>query len=259
MNFLYFFSNNKSKLTPIILLLIFFLLTGCGNDIKDPYVLLDNSINQALNKGNWKDAAKLAKSALKLDPKNLDAKVMYAFTQDQNGEQTEAIKKLREVISKNPENFIAQLTLGRILYDMEDYEGAYDSLANAYNLNSDSLDALILFTQCSTKLLAQNTDELLNKLSETKAYKGKPIVYNEMGVYFAKTGNVRKALENLVKAYKLSSKNPTIVLNMAVLCDKYMKQPAKSKFFYERFITLTDNNPAYNLQREQITKRLSSI
>jgi cytochrome c-type biogenesis protein CcmH/NrfG len=259
MTLLSFLSNNKSKLTPAILLFTFFLLTGCGNDIKDPYVLLDSSINQALKEGNWKDANKLAQSALKLDPDNLDAKVMYAFTQDQKGEQAEAIKKLREVISKNPKNFIAQLTLGRILYDMEDYEGAYDSLANAYSFNPDNLDALILFTQCSAKLLAQNTDELLNKLSETKNYKGKPIVYNEMGVYFAKTGNVRKALENLVKAYKLSSKNPTIVLNMAVLCDKYMKQSRKSKFFYERFLSLTDNNPAYNQQREKVTKRLSSI
>ena len=252
-------SKNKTVIPLIIILFAVILLSSCSNDIKDPYVFLDNSVNQALNNGDWKKAEKLAKSALKLDPENLDAKVMFAFTQDQNGEQTEAIKNLRGVISKNPDNFLAQLTIGRILYDMEDYEGAYDSLANAYNLQPNSLDALILYTQCSAKLLAQNTDELLSKLSESKAYKGKPIIYNEMGVYFARTGNTRKALENLVKAYKLSSKNPTIVLNMAVLCDKYLKQVIKSKFFYERFITLTDNNPAYNLQREQIISRLKSI
>ena len=259
MKFLYTRLLENSKLPSILLLLTIFLLSGCGSNIKDPYVLLDNSVNQALHKGNWKKAKNLAKEALTLDPDNLDAQIMYAFTLDQNGEQTEAIRKLRTVISKNPKNFLAQLTLGRILYNMEDNEGAYEFLANAYNLNPDNLDSLILYTQCSSRLLAQNTDELLNQLSKNDTYKGKPIIFNEMGVYFAKTGNIKKALENLVKAYKLSSKNPTIVLNMAVLCDNYLKQPEKSKFFYKRFISLTDNNPAYNLQREQINKRLKSI
>jgi tetratricopeptide (TPR) repeat protein len=251
--------KTKFKHTYIPLLFSALLLAGCGSDIKDPYVLLQNSVHQALDNGNWKKAKNLAEAAVKLDPNNLDAKVMYAFTLDQNGEKTESIRMLREAVEKNPGNFISQLTLGRILYDMKDYEGAYDSLANAYNLKPNSIDALILYTQCSTKLLAQNTDELLNKLSKTKTYKGKPITYNEMGVYFAKTGNIRSALANLIKAYKLSSENPTIVLNLAILCDGYMQQPAKSKFFYKRFISLTNNNPAYNLQREQVNNRLKTI
>ena len=235
------------------------LLSGCGSDVKDPYTLIQDSINQALNNGNWSKAKSLAVEAVELDPDNLDAKVMYAFALEQSGEQAEAVKNLKIVTEKDPKCFIAQLTLGRILYDMQDYEGAYDALSNAYSLKPSNPDALLMFAQCSSKLLAQNTDKLLIKLSQTEPYKGKPVIFNELAVYYAETGNLKLAVENLVKAYKLSSENPTIVLNLAVLCDKYLKQPVKGKFFYKKFISLTNNNPAYNQQRENVSKRLKVI
>lgn len=235
------------------------LLSGCGKEIKDPYTLLKMSVDQALEKSNWQKSRELAEEALKLDPENNDALIMYSLTLDQNGEQAEAVKKLRKVIKSDPDNFLAQLSIGRILYSMHDFEGAYEYLSNAYNLKPDNLFALVIFSQCSLKLLAQNTDELLKKLSSTETYADKPVVYNELGVYYAETGNLKAAIRNFVDAYKLSPKKPVIVLNLAILCDNYMRQYEKAGFFYRKFIELTNNNPAYNKQREIVNKRLRTI
>ena len=251
-----------SKFYKILLatLIMPLLFSGCGNnDTTNPNVYVLKSASLASEKGEWEQALKYAEDALKLDPKNIQAQVMYALALDQNGQQDEAAKYLTKAIHEDPDNFIAQLTLGRILYDKNDYEAAYDKLSNAHSLAPNNIDALILYAQCSKKLLAQNTDELLVKLSETNAYKGKPIIYNELGIYYAKINNKSEAIKNLIKAYKLTPENPTIVLNLAVLCDQYLGQPAKAKYFYRKFISLTNSNPAYNKPRENVTNRLKVI
>lgn len=232
--------------------------SGCGDNITDPNVYVLKSATSAAE-GNWEKALGLAEKAVDMNPENVQAQVMYSMALDQNGQQLEAIKYLQKAIKTEPNNFLAQLTLGRLLYDKGDYEGSYDKLANAYNLNPDNVDALILYSECSEKILAQNTDELLNKLSTTKAYKGKPIIFNELGVYYARVYNVGNAIRNLAKAYKLNPDNPIINFNLGVLCDRYISNPEKAKDFYKKFLTLTKDNPAYNKQRDEVINRLKAI
>ena len=149
--------------------------------------------------------------------------------------------------------------MGRLLYVEKDYEGAYENLANAYKIQPENIDTLALFAQCSAKLQTQNTEKLFLKLAQTKDFKDKSEIYNELGTYYAETKNLSKAAQNLTKAYKLSPNNPIIVANLGVFCDNYLKRPKKARFFYRKFISLTNNNSIFDPQRKQIIARLNEI
>ena len=136
------------------------LLAGCGENIKNSDAVLNKSVNTALNDGNWEEALSYAKLATKTDPKNIDAQIMYSIALENNGDKDEAIKNLKKIVKVQPKNFLAQLSLGKILYAKKDYEGAYDHLTNAYNLRPNDINTLILYSQCSAKLHAQNTEKL---------------------------------------------------------------------------------------------------
>ena len=243
----------------VLLLFLIILIASCAKEIKDSNILLKKAVTLASKEGKWKNSMEYAKKAVHANPQNADALVMYALTLEQNSQQQAALNSLRKAIKISPDNFLVQLSLGRLLYVEKDYEGAYEYLANAYNIQPDNIDALILLSQCSTKLRAQNTDKLFLKLAQTEYFKDKPEVYNELGAYYAETNNLGNATQNFVKAYKLSSDNPIIVSNLGVFCDNFLKKPKNALFFYRKFISLTNDNPAFDNQRKQIISRLKEI
>ena len=252
----------KSSNTYYTIALLFVLLvsvSGCGNETVDSNALLKKAVTLASKDGKWEKSLEIAEKAVDADPQNADALVMYALTLEYSDQKEEAKKELRKAIKISPNNFMAQLSLGRLRYAEKDYEGAYENLSNAYKLQPENIDALVLFAQCSAKLQTQDTVKLYQKLAESEYFKDKPEIYNELGAYYVATNNLSKAAQSLTKAYKLSPDNPVIVSNLGVFCDNYLKQPKKARFFYRKFISLTNDNPAFNEQREQISARLNEI
>jgi tetratricopeptide (TPR) repeat protein len=248
--------------TYFIIVLLFILLisiSGCGKEAIDSNVMLKKAIAVAAKEGKWDESLEYAEKAVEADPQNADALVMYALALENSNQKDKAKKELRKTIKGFPNNFMAQLSLGRLLYTEKDYEGAYENLANAYRIKPENIDALVLFAQCSAKLQTQDTGELYLKLAQTKYFKNKPVIYNELGIYYMATKNLSKATQNLSKAYKLSPNNPIIVANLGVFCDRDLKQLKQACFFYRKFITLTNDNPAFNLQRTEIIARLKEI
>ena len=250
---------SRTYLTAALLLVLIISVSGCDNKTENPDVLLKKAVTLASKDGKWEDALKYAKEAVKANPQNADALVMFALTLEHSNQKDKAKKELRKAIKISPKNFMAQLSLGRLLYLEKDYEDAYENLTNAYKLQPDNIDCLALFAQCSAKLQTQNTGKLYQKLAQTKYFKNKPEIYNELGTYYAKTKNLSKAAQNLTKAYRLSPNNPVIVANLGVFCDTYLKNPKKARFFYRKFISITNDNPVFNNQRKQISARLNEI
>lgn len=250
---------HRTYLTIFLIIILSISVSACGKKIVDSNVLLKKAVTLVSEEGKWNEALGYAERAVEADPQNANALVVYALALEHSNQNNKAKKELRKAIKIFPKNFMAQLSLGRFLYSEKDYEGAYEYLTNAYKIQPDNVDALALFAQCSAKLQTQNTDKLFLKLSQTKYFKDKPGIYNELGTYYANTKNLSKAAQNLTKAYKLSPNNPVILANLGVFCDRYLKRPKKARFFYRKFISVISDNNAFSSQKKEISLRLKEI
>lgn len=253
-----------SKLVFISKILLFslfslFLVVGCRKQIKNPDALLKKSVDLALNNGKWEKALGYAKRAVKLDINNIDAQIMIAICKDKTGDSDEAAKQLRNVILSTTNNFLAEISLGRILYSSQKYEEAYEHLANAYKLNNSSIEALSLYAECAGTILAKSTPELYAKLLNSGQFSNKSEIYNNLGVYFANSQNHNMAFSSFMKAYRLSPKNPIIIENLGILKDSYQSDPKQAKFFYRKFISITRDNTAFDEQRKFFSIRLKEL
>lgn len=233
--------------------------SGCGKQVKNSDAALKEAVDTILKSGNWHKAQSYAKMALKADINNVDAQIIYSICQDKLGNTEDAIKTLRNIVLGNPGNFLAQLSLGRMLYASKNYEEAYEYLGNAYNLNNNNIDALILYAQCAGKLQTKNTLELYQKLTQTPQYSNKPEVYNNVGIYYLNSRNYSSAAKYLLKAYRIDNANPIIIANLGILKDSYLNDPKQAKFFYRKFISLTINNSAFDSQRNYFSNRLKEL
>lgn len=235
------------------------IFSGCGRQVKNSDAALKESVAIILKSGNWSEAQSYAKLAMNSDASNIDAQVINAVCQEKLGKTDDAIKALRNIVLANPGNFLAQLNLGRMLYNAKNYEEAYEYLSNAYNLNSNNLDALILCAQCAGKLQAKNTPDLYLKLAQTPQFSDKPEVYNNLGVYFVYSKDYNSALKYFLQGYRLDKNYPILIANMGILKDRYMKDTKQAKYFYRKFITLTIGNSAFDSQREFFSNRLKEL
>jgi len=252
-----------SKLTSINKILFIsaclLILVGCGEKIKNSDALLKKSVDLALNSGKWEKALNYAKRAVKLDTNNVDAQIMAAICMDKTGDSDEAAKQLRNVILSTPNNFLAELSLGKILYNSQKYEEAYEHLASAYNLNNNSIETLSLYAECAGNTLAQNTLELYAKLLNMGQFSNKFEIYNNLGVYFANSQNYNRAFSSFMKAYRLSPKNPIIIANLGIFKESYQPDTKQAKFFYRKFISITKDNSAFDEQRKLFSSHLKNL
>jgi len=250
--------NVRYFLLFVILICSAFLISSCGKSYKNSGPVVAKAVKVASD-GNWRMALSYSEIAIKTDPSDINAKVVYALSLENTGKKKEAVKELRNLVLQNPKDFITQLLLGKLLYDNNELESAYENLTNAYNLNPQNVEALQLLSQCAMKLQTESVPQLLTKLSETSQYKNSPIIFNDLGVYYVYKKKYSEAASNLIKAYQSAENNPIILFNMGVLCDKYLNATAKSKFFYRKFISITNDNSSYSNQREEVILRLKQI
>ena len=60
-------------------------------------------------------------------------------------------------------------------------------------------------------------------------------------------------------AERFGPDDPVTALNLAVLQDVHLKQPALAVSGYERFLQLTDGQPVYDSLRSKASLRLESL
>ena len=132
-----------------------------------------------------------------------------ALALEHSGQINKAKKELRKAISNNPNSFMAQLSMGKLLYQNKDFEGAYEFLTNAHKIAPDNIDALILYAQCSAKLQTVNTDKVLcsSSLKQNIIKTNLKFIMNSALIIQNQT-NLSKAAQNLTEAYKLAPNNP---------------------------------------------------
>ena len=111
--------------------------------------------------------------------------------------------------------------------------------------------------------------EQFQALEKQSNYKNKAVLWNEIGVFhYREKKNLKDARSNLLKAYKLEGTNPTIVLNLAIICDKSIgtarTQKQKTAFInnanilYQRYLTLTREDSSRTTKRKAVQKRMKN-
>ena len=232
--------------------------------------LLRKAIKLAIDKGDWKNAQIMAFKAVNQNPKDANARILFALTLEQADELDRAIEEIKQAVIIDTENFMAQYTKGRLLFKSQSYEDCPDPLENAKRLMQNSPQTLSLLAR-SYALLGVNDKAIKNyvALAKLNNYAQRPEIYNELGVLFYEKEDYLRSARLFKKALSLDMDAPTVNLNMAVLCDNlcFISKDAAirigyariSEKHYIRYLRLTNGNPALGKSQKAVSARIKKI
>ena len=253
------FTRILKSLPAVMLLMVF---SGCGENAVSTDVLLTSAVECARS-GKWQSCDDNALTVLKRDPENTYALLLRSLATEHLGKKETALAMAKQAAENAPDNFPAQYTYGRLLAARGDSaKNAIQVLKHALKLRPGNRSTLILLGQCSSKI---NDDNTINYyLALPPAVQKMPEIQTRMAMYYLDRRdrdrrNLSLALQSLVNAYKVSSDNPVIVLNLAMFIDHYVKNKKKAYDFYNRYLHLTRHNPELNPTRAQVKARMSAL
>ncbi|OGV33433.1 MAG: hypothetical protein A2020_07735 [Lentisphaerae bacterium GWF2_45_14] len=233
---------------------------SCGKKYKSLSTsqLLDQSLKLSLE-GKWENAEDMASCVLEREPENISALIIEGLAMDADNKREFAVGCLEKAVKNSPDSFIANHTLGRLFVAQKKYEQALPFLKKAYELKPSDMNTVILLAESMNKLKMSGASSYYALALRNPRFKNDPAPWNQLGLIFAGTNAKKRALDFFIKAYKADQENHLVVLNLAVFLDKYMNNASKAKPFYERYLRLTDKNPALSEKRAEIKTRLKEI
>ena len=242
----------------VFLLLVFGV--SCGKKYKSltTQELLQQSLALSLE-GKWSDAENMAACVLEREPGNVAALIIEGLALDADNKRELAVGCLEKAVSKAPDNFMANHSLGRIFLAQKKYDQALPLLKKAYELNQAEMNNLILLAETMNKLKMSGASSYYACALRNPRFKNDPAPWNQLGLIFAGTSSKKQALDFFIKSYKADQNNHLVVLNLAVFLDRYLNNTFKSRPFYEKYLRLTEKNPALSEKRAEIKKRLKEI
>lgn len=253
--------KDKSAFLKLFFLAGSLILLSCTKPVTESNEeLLKQAIDAAANKADWKKARSLSYEAAKRNPRDVNAHVMLAISLEQSGQTDTALAEVRKAVEIDPKHFMAQYTMGRMLFEHERFADCVGPLTTANKLQPGNANVLLLLARCSTVLdLSQNAIKYYIHLAKHPQFKNKPDPYNELGIIFAGKKDYQKAARCFSEAYKRAPDNHIVVLNLAIFCDYYLKIFPKAVAFYQKYQRLTSHNPALEPKRIKIKKRIERI
>jgi len=247
------FNLKKMSLLAILLLLI-----SCGKKEYSTNKLIAISLYHS-EKGEWDKSNFFIIKALKKEPENVDALIMSSITSENTNNINDAIDSLLIAVKISPDNFFIQYNLGRLLYRKELFETAIPYLKSAEQIQSTN-DVKLLLAEINQKLgLHKKAITYFTALLKTEEYKNSPILYNELGVLWTKTGDTKRGAQYLGKALQLNKNNHITNLNFAILCEKHLNNSKFAKIYYMKTLELIKNNINLNSKYKQIQEKISDI
>jgi Flp pilus assembly protein TadD len=231
--------------------------------------ILKKAITAAADNADWENAKKLAFQAREQDPKDPNARVIFALALEQCNDLNRAIEEIKVATSLSPDNFMANYTQGRLLLKNEIYEDCPQPLEKAKKLHNNNPQVLLLLAK-SYSLLNNHNEAIKNyiQLAKLKEFKQSPEIYNELGILFFKKKDYKRALRFLNKAYSLDSTSPSINLNLAVFWEKlaklYDKKSSKKAIltsvkYYSAYENLLAGDPHSEPQRKAIMEKIKNL
>lgn len=236
-----------------------FLLAGCGPSTAEK--CLKAGAERGAN-GNWRAALKMANRAAVLEPESVSALILRAVAYDALGERDLALDAARQAATRNPENFAAQYTLGR-LYAEEStrYPDALRALTRAATLSKfKDRDTLVLL---SNTLVAQRSPSAATWLEMLRradaSIVSDPAFQNLLGIAQARANRKDAAQQAFTKAYQLDRQNPMIVYNIGAFFDRHASNQRNAAQFYRAFLRLAGDDPDYATLTQEVSTRLTRM
>lgn len=235
------------------------LCCSCGNRA-DFTALMKKAEKNALA-GQWNKTLECTEDAVSLQPKNVEAIVLHALALEHNGKNNNALEEIAKASSLSPGTFFVQYTHGRMLFERGRYESCIAPLKNALKLRPGNTDTLLLLARVSTiQKNMQDAKIYYSMLAKSKEYAKDPAPWNELGmIVLLEDKSPKKSVAYFNYAYRLAQSNPTTVLNMAVLCDRYLNDKKNAKAFYQHYLALTKHDSSLSAERSSVEKRVKSL
>jgi tetratricopeptide (TPR) repeat protein len=170
------------------------------------------------------------------------------------------VELARQVLKTYPDHFMTNSILGGLLFDMGKYTEAAAALNFAHDARPDHLDTLVLLTASSGMAGLDDAEPLYRHLLEDSAYRDTPkafVPHNELAVWLIRKERYDDALDELVRAKELSENHPMIYLNLAILYDMHLNDPAKARGYYTKFLLVGEIK--YPEQGEAVRRRLRTL
>lgn len=266
----------KNIILAIATFLLMFQLTSCS---KKTELSVDDILRRAVkhgDRGDWKQALVDAELAVDMSSEdaNINAIVMKAIALENNRKATTGLNEIDKVAASDPTNFMAQFTLGRMLFNKGVKGGgnpyftrALEPLTKAADLRPDNIETQVLLAMCMTRLgMYDDSFRIFNTLRKNDQFSNKAEVYNEAGVVKALSfaedrsqTNLKLAKRYFHAAYNRGKKNPKVVINLAVFYDQYYGDKAMAVKLYDRYLILTKDNYQLSSQREEVQARRDKI
>ena len=162
--------------------------------------------------GKWKEARSLATDAVKQDQKDVKAKVMLALAEEKCQQEKAALDEITKACELDPNNFMAQFTRGRMLFEHRRWQDCIAPLTQAYALEPDQIQPVIMLAQANSAMDNPGVALKYYKLmAKNEKYKNKPEPWNEIGIILVNQGRLKSALKFFLKARKLDPDRKSVV------------------------------------------------
>ncbi len=233
----------KRQLATLLALcsLLLFIGIGCSRDpnIRKQKFLAQG--NEDFNKGKYSEALISYGRALQIDPRFADAHYKAAQCYLKQGSWLSAYRELLRTVDLQPENWPAQLDLGRILLSGGKPQDAKDRAVLILKNNPKNFEAQILLSQADLslgdpKLALQEATEATNMAPDHSS------AFLNLAMMQSRSGASADAETSLKKA---QSTDPTSLLPLLTLGRFYQQQkrwPDAEKE-YQAAIALAPKNP----------------
>lgn len=156
-----------------------------------------------VSSGPVEDAEKLYRSALDVDPGNLEASLELARLLDQSERPDEALALYRDAVRRHPDDPSAHNDMGLFLGRHKDFDGASQELAMAVKLAPDKK---LYRNNLAAVLLAQGRSN--EALAHLKAVHPPAVAHYNVGYMLSQSGDVRGGIEHIDLALQ---SNPSMV------------------------------------------------
>jgi tetratricopeptide (TPR) repeat protein len=246
----------------VLAVVIALCLSACGDRTK---MTNDQLLQSALAstsgpKADWQKARWFATKAVKQNQNDARAHVILALSLEQCGQINSAIDEIRKAVSLDPKNFLALFTNGRMLFENEKIGDCIAPLMEAYKMQPDNANVLILLARSSAALgRFKEAGGYYATLAKHPMYKDRPDPLNEIGVLYVNQKDYPKALAFFNGAYKRAPTNHIIVLNLGIVYDVHLKDYPNAIKFYNKYQELTLRNPELEPVRDKLKRRIEVL
>jgi len=236
-------------------------VSGCRKPSTNVVSVRLKNMLQSYDCAEWEQLLEQSSDMLKQFPENTSALIFRSLAADQLGKRDLALDSALAATRLDPENFMAQYTLGRLYAsDPKTLSDAGTPLLNALKLKKGDRNTLILLVNISAQMHSVRLLNYLNELAEAdKGIANDPEYLNLTGIAYAERRNTKEAANSFFAAYRKDPNSLYIVLNTAVFVDTYYKMPKKAVPFYLRYLKLADQKPELQDQCTAVRRRLKSI